>query len=69
MNQQDYRLLLSQHDWHFEMSDDQANWRAGRNSLRTLQTAQPLVDPDCKIWNLFAPVAMRFTNQDAQVAA
>lgn len=56
-----YVAALKAHDWSFEYSSDQRKWRAGKESLIALRTAQGLIDPDFTVWNTFAPPDHRLT--------
>jgi len=51
-----YISALKSHDWSFEWSDDHRVWRAGKDSLEALRSAQKFIDPDGMVWNQFAPV-------------
>lgn len=50
-----YRAVLLEHDFDFAQSMDEAHLRAGREQLMALRQAQPLVDPQCSVWNSIAP--------------
>lgn len=50
-----YRKLLSAHDWEFEYSDDHSAWLSGSDSLKRLRSAQRTLDPLGTVWNEYAP--------------
>lgn len=54
-----YTGALRAHDWTFEHSDDQRVWLAGTESLKTLRTLQPRIDPRHVLWNSIAPEGHR----------
>ena len=50
-----YRFILSTHDWYYDYSDDNNVWNRGYAERKTLNRLQEKHDPDCKIWNEYAP--------------
>lgn len=51
MTIEEYTEALRRHDWSFQYSDDHGVWRRGTQSLRQLEAAQPVLDPNFEIWN------------------
>lgn len=57
---ENYIAALKAHDWHFEASEDQTVWAAGRASLKRIQALQKTEDPDWEEWNKHAPLGFRY---------
>jgi translation initiation factor IF-2 len=56
---EEYRELLSRHDWTYEFSDDYREWRKGHEELKRLNGMAKIVDPDRIIWNMYYPECFR----------
>lgn len=50
-----YRKMLSGHDWDYEYSDDHSVWQRGCDSIKRLREAQRSLDPLGTVWNEYAP--------------
>jgi hypothetical protein len=51
-----YREALANLDWAFESIDgDLDAWRRGNQAMQCARNARAKLDPDCKIWNEYAP--------------
>lgn len=53
-----YRRRLALAPWFYEHSDDQVEWRAGRDEFKALHELQAEVDPKGLIWREVAPARM-----------
>lgn len=51
----EYKSLLSRHDWYYDYSDDHSVWTRGSNERKQLNSMQDAIDSDYKIWNEYAP--------------
>lgn len=54
MTLDEYKALLKRHDWFYEFSDDHREWKRGNEQRKTLEAAQPMIDPDKSIWRSFS---------------
>lgn len=54
-----YLLLLENHDWSYEWTDDHAVWQRGAADFRRLKTLQIRLDPRAAVWNAKAPQQYR----------
>lgn len=52
---EEYKSLLSRHDWYYDYSDDHSVWTRGSNERKELNNMQNAIDSDYKIWNEYAP--------------
>ena len=50
-----YLNLLRQHDWYYDYSDDDSVWNRGHDERKAMNQFQEKHDPDCKLWNKYAP--------------
>lgn len=51
----EYKSLLSRHDWYYDYSDDHSVWTRGSNERKQLNSMQDAIDSDYAIWNEYAP--------------
>ena len=51
----EYKSLLSRHDWYYDYSDDHSVWTRGSNERKELNRMQDAIDSDYAIWNEYAP--------------
>jgi translation initiation factor IF-2 len=56
---EEYKTLLSRHDWTYEFSDDYREWKKGHEELKRLNEMSKIVDPDRIIWNMYYPERFR----------
>ena len=54
----EYRRRLVRAPWFYEHSDNQSEWRAGRDEFTWLIATQMELDPDAAIWREVAPAQM-----------
>ena len=59
---EEYKRLLSNHDWSYEFSDDYRVWKRGLAEREKLNKMAKVVDPDGSIWNEYAPKRFRKGN-------
>ena len=52
---EEYKKLLSWHDWYYDYSDDHSVWQRGHGERQDLYRMQDAIDSDYKIWNQYAP--------------
>lgn len=53
MAEANYVAALCRHDWYFSRSDDHRAYKAGEMSWSYIAAAQPVLDPDYKLWNTY----------------
>lgn len=51
----EYEVQLRIHDWLYEFSDDFRVYSKGKREREQLERMQKALDPDCSIWNNYAP--------------
>jgi len=63
MDIETYTQKLKRMDWYYAMSDDFSVYSSGRNRMDELKSARKELDPDCEIWNQYAPSGFKVEKQ------
>jgi len=59
--EENYRKLLSAHDWFYDFSDDHSVWKRGTAERDKLNGIRRRIDPENTIWNEIAPDMFKIT--------
>ena len=61
MAEANYVAALCRHDWYFSRSDDHRVFKDGERSWAEISKAQPVLDPEYKLWNRYCHPDFRRT--------
>lgn len=64
-----YIAKLRRHDWAYHTSDCQASYERGLSERIDLLNDRSVVDPDCALWNAYAPAELRVALEPQRAAA